>query len=82
MKAKKLVSLLVCMVMLFALTTSAFAASGTKSVTASGSMGLVLDGNKSGQSNIVTFNVSGLPTNAVVTKLELTTSSMSSVVTY
>lgn len=69
MKMKKWIGFLVMMTMVFALSVPALAASSSKTVTSSGIMGLYLEPSESGDSNVITFNVSGLPQNAVVTKV-------------
>ena len=72
MKMKKLISLFVVVVMIFAVSVPALAApaaSSSKTVTSSGTMSLYLAASASGNSNIITFSVSGLPTGAIVTKV-------------
>lgn len=75
---RKISSRFMTFVFVFVLITmSAFSASaagpthGDKKVTSSGKMGLVLEKGKSGDSSEVTFQVSGLPSNAVITRLEV-----------
>ncbi len=82
MKSRKKISVLLSFVLMmtlvFATTTTAFAATGNKKVTSSGKMSIVLNTGQTGNSSAVSFNVSGLPTNAVITKLEVNTGSLSS----
>ncbi|ASS89032.1 hypothetical protein NSS70_18225 [Aeribacillus sp. FSL K6-2848] len=81
MKAKRLISLLLVMVVVFFMTTTAFAASSSKTFTSSsgtiGSMSLYLDPGESGSSSIATINVSGLPADAVITKVVADCNTMS-----
>ncbi len=67
----RLFSILVVLIMVFAMTTTAFASSSSKTFYSTGTMSLYLAANASGKSNAITFNVYGLPTNAVVTKAEV-----------
>ena len=72
MKTKRLLSLFVCVVVVMTMvlgTTTAFAASGSKKVTSTGSMSVILKEGQSGESSSVSFRVSGLPANAKVTKI-------------
>jgi hypothetical protein len=64
--------------LVFATATTAFAATGNKKVTSSGKMSIVLNKGQTGNSSAVSFTVSGLSTNAVITKLEVNTGSLSS----
>nr|WP_288826953.1 hypothetical protein [uncultured Clostridium sp.] len=75
---KILFSALLIMTMAFTTTTSAYAATGTKKVTSSGKMSIVLNKGQTGNSSEVTFRVSGLPANAVITKLEVNPGSLKS----
>jgi len=75
---KLLFSALLIITMAFTTTTSAYAATGTKKVTSSGTMSLALKKGQSGNSSEVTFRVSGLPANAVITKLEVNPGSLKS----
>ncbi|WP_097004418.1 hypothetical protein [Lacrimispora amygdalina] len=75
---KLLFSALLIMTMAFTTTTSAYAATGTKKVTSSRTMGLALKKGQTGNSSEVTFRVSGLPANAVITKLEVNPGSLKS----
>lgn len=81
MKLRRLVSVLFLMSMMFLITTASFAASSSKTFTSSagttGSMSLYLDPNKSASSSIATINVSGLPTNAIITKIVADCNTMS-----
>lgn len=58
-------------------STNVFAASGTKKVTSSGKMSVALNVGATGDSSSVSIRVSGLPANAVITKLEVNTGSLS-----
>ncbi|KOS64536.1 hypothetical protein FJQ98_00960 [Lysinibacillus agricola] len=70
MKFTKLFSFLLVMVMMFSFTTSTtLAASSSKTVTSRDTMSLSLAKQASGDSNVITFNFSGLPSDAVVTKV-------------
>lgn len=64
--------------MVFVTTTTANAATGSKKVTSSGKMSIVLNKGQTGNSSAVSFKVSGLPANAVITKLEVNPGSLSS----
>lgn len=75
---KLLFSALLIMTMAFTATTSAYAATGTRKVTSSGTMSLALKKGQTGNSSEVTFRVSGLPANAVITKLEVNPGSLKS----
>ncbi len=75
---KLLFSALLIMTMAFTATTSVYAATGTKKVTSSGTMSLALRKGQTGNSSEVTFRVSGLPANAVITKLEVNPGSLKS----
>ena len=81
MKTKKkilsaVLSLMLVATMLFATTGEAFAATGNSKYTSSGSMSVVLNVGATGDSSSVTINVSNLPTNAKITKLEVNTGSL------
>lgn len=80
MKNKRLFSLLLTAIMIltmaFSNMTTAYAATGNKTVNSSGSMSIVLDKGNTGNSSIVSFTVSGLPVNAKVTKIEINTGSL------
>lgn len=82
MKSKKLLHVLLntilILTLVFATTTTAYAATGSKKVTSSGKMSIVLNKGQTGNSSAVSFNVSGLPVNAIITKLEVNTGSLSS----
>ncbi len=71
-----ILSLMLVVVMTFATSTSVFAASGSKKVTASGKMSVALNVGQTGDSSSVSINVSGLPSNAVITKLEVNTGTL------
>ena len=66
-KLSVLFSFILMVVLVFATTTTAFAATGNKKVTSSGKMSIVLNTGQTGNSSAVSFKVSGLPTNAVIT---------------
>lgn len=79
-KNKFLCSLLSFMlVVVMALTPSAnvSAASGNKKVTSTGKMSAILNVGASGDSTSVSIKVSGLPSNAIITKLQVNTGSLS-----
>lgn len=80
MKSKRAISfslaVLVMFTMVFATTTTAFAASGNKKVNANGSMTIALNAGQTGNSSTATFTVSGLPANAKITKLQINTGTM------
>lgn len=71
-----LLSLMLVVTMLFATSTSVYAASGQKKYTASGKMSVVVSVGETGDSSSVSIKVSGLPENAVITKLEVNTGSL------
>lgn len=71
-----LLSVMLVVTMLFATSTSVYAASGQKKYTASGKMSVVLSVGETGDSSSVSIKVSGLPENAVITKLEVNTGSL------
>lgn len=78
MRFAKLFSFLFVIVMMFSLTTStSFAASSSKSVTSAGAMSLYLAPTANGDSNVITFNVSGLPASAVVSKVVIDANNIS-----
>lgn len=80
--AKKVLSSFMAMVLVITLTmlssSTVFAASGSKKVTSSGKMSVILSVGETADSSAVSITVSGLPTNAVITKLEVNTGSLSS----
>lgn len=57
--------------------TTAYASSGSKKVTSNGSMEAILRENQSGNSNELSFRVTGLPANAVISYIEINTGSLS-----
>lgn len=57
--------------------TTAMAASGSKKITSSGKMSVVLNVGATGDSSRVSIRVSGLPANAKITKIEVNTGSLS-----
>jgi len=70
MKFTKLFGFLLAVVMLFSFTTSTtLAASSSKTFTSRDTMSLSLDKQLSGDSSVATFNISGLPSDAIVTKV-------------
>jgi len=70
MKFTKFFSFLLVVVMMFSFTTSTtLAASSSKTVTSGDTMSLTLAQQTSGDSSVATFNFSGLPSDAVVTKV-------------
>ncbi|WP_077610218.1 hypothetical protein [Clostridium sp. Marseille-P2415] len=81
MKIKRLFRLFFAMLFVFAMTfaytTAAYAAASSKTVSSSKSMSVILKEGSSGDSNIISFRVSGLPANATVTKIEVNTGSLS-----
>jgi uncharacterized protein (UPF0333 family) len=69
---KKAISLLLVIVLLVSMNVTAFAATGSKTVTTAGPMSISLTrANVSAVSNSLSFNFSSLPANAVVTKVEI-----------
>lgn len=70
-------SLALVMAMLFASSTDVLAASGNKKVTSTGKMSVVLNEGVTGDSSIATIKVSGLPANAVITKMEVNPGTLS-----
>ncbi|HHX61603.1 MAG TPA: hypothetical protein GX707_12980 [Epulopiscium sp.] len=81
MKKRRVLSSFVSLALIFTLTLASsltvFAASGNKKVTTSGKMSALLNVGQTADSSTVSFNVSGLPTNAVITKLEVNTETLS-----
>lgn len=81
MRIKKVVRRFFAMVMVMALmlTTSmtAFAATGSRTYKASSKMTIVLNPGQRGDSNTVSIRVSGLPEDAIITKLTVNTGTMS-----
>ena len=98
---KKIASMLLALVMMFSLSSVAFAApiaesqtgvaefyldelvtyassSSSRTVSSTGSMSLGLSGKTSGRSSVVNFSFTSLPANAVVSKIEVETGTMSS----
>lgn len=75
---KLMFSAVLILTMAFTSTNAAYAATGSKKVTSSGSMSIALKKGQTGNSSEVTFKVSGLPTNAVITKLEVNPGSLKS----
>lgn len=69
-------SLLLVITLTVVSSSTTFAATKTKKVTSSGKMSVALDQGTSGDSTEVRFNVSGLPANAVITKLEVNVGSL------
>jgi len=63
--------------MALAPASAAFAATGNKKVTNSGKLQLILYKGQSGDSNTLSYVVSGLPSNALVTKIEIYTGTLS-----
>ena len=78
---KKIVSwilpILLVVVMSLVTTIDVYAATGKKKVNTSGKMSVALNVGTTGNSNIVSIPVSGLPSDAVITKLEVNTGSLS-----
>lgn len=72
---RKIFSRLLALIVVFSLTmmlpTMAFAESGKKKITSSKSMSAVVKLNETKNSSEVSFTVSGLPSDAVITKLEV-----------
>ena len=70
---------LTVMVMALMLTTSmaAFAATGKRTYKTSSKMTIVLNSGQRGDSNTVSIRVSGLPEDAIITKLTVNTGTMS-----
>lgn len=72
-----LLSLMLAVVVTLAPSTNVSAASGSRKVASSGKMSAILNVGESGDSTSVTIRVSGLPSNAVITKLQVNTGSLS-----
>jgi hypothetical protein len=68
---KLIFSAVLILTMAFTTTNATYAATGSKKVTSSGTMSIALKTGQTGNSSEVVFIVSGLPTNAVITKLEV-----------
>jgi hypothetical protein len=75
MKIKRSLIFLLVFSMIFVLAfanMTAFAlSSGNKTVNSSGSMSITLNTGASGNSSVVSFTVSGLPSNSTITKFEV-----------
>lgn len=71
-----LLSLVLVVAMAFVTSTNVYAASGQKKCTSSGKMSVILSVGQTGDSSSVTINVTGLPANAIITKLEVNTGSL------
>jgi hypothetical protein len=69
-------SLALVVAMTFVTSTNVYAASGQNKYTASGKMSAILSVGQTGDSSSVTINVLGLPANAIITKLEVNTGSL------
>lgn len=71
-----LLALVLVVAMSFVTSTNVYAASGSKKYTSSGKMSVVLSVGQTGDSSSVTIDVTDLPENAVITKLEVNTGSL------
>ena len=71
-----LLSLVLVVAIAFVTSTNVYAASGQKKCTSSGKMSVILSVGQTGDSSSVTINVTGLPANAIITKLEVNTGSL------
>ncbi len=69
-------SMMLVSILLVSTVTNAYAATGSKKVTSTGSMSVALTKGSTGDSSTVSFNVSGLPANAKITKIEVYTGSL------
>lgn len=69
-------SLLLVVVLTIVTSSSVYAESGRKKVTSSGKMSVVLAKGVTGDSSTVTIKVTGLPSNAVITKLQVNTGTL------
>lgn len=81
MNKRKIISSFLALVMVFTMSivssVPVSASTGSKKVTTSKKMSLVLSVGETNDSSTIDFKVSGLPTNAVITKLEVYTGSLS-----
>lgn len=68
-RAKRLATVFVVLLLFSSMTATVFASSSSKTVTSADSMSLYLPANATGDSSVISFNLSGLPANAVVTKV-------------
>lgn len=71
-----LLALVLVVTMSFVTSTNAYAASGQKTYKASDKMSVVLSVGQTGDSSSVTIDVTNLPENAIITKLEVSTGSL------
>lgn len=73
---KRIITLVLAMALMVAPSMSVFAASGNTTKAASSKMTIILDPKERGNSSTVSINVSGLPQNAVITKMTVNTGAM------
>ncbi|MBD5543336.1 MAG: hypothetical protein HDR01_03570 [Lachnospiraceae bacterium] len=71
-----LLALVLVVAMSFVTSTNVYAASSSNTYKSSGKMSVVLSVGQTGDSSSVTINVRNLPENAIITKLEVNTGSL------
>lgn len=74
---KKIIAMGMAMMLMLAMSMTAFAATGNSTYRASSKMTIVLNPGQTGDSNVVDITVSNLPQDAVITKLTVNTGTMS-----
>lgn len=74
---KKIIAMGMAMMLMLAMSMTAFAATGNSTYKASSKMTIVLNPGQTGDSNVVDITVSNLPQDAVITKLTVNTGTMS-----
>lgn len=73
---KRIFVMLMAMTLLLGSTMTVFAASDSITKKASGKMTIILDPNETGNSTSVTITISGLPEDAIITKMTINTGTM------
>lgn len=74
---KKIIAMGMAMMLMLAMSMTAFAATGNSTYKASSKMTIILNPGQTGDSNVVDITVSNLPQDAVITKLTVNTGTMS-----
>lgn len=73
---KRVITLVMVMALMVLPSVSVLAASGSTTKASSSKMTIILDPKERGNSSTVSINVSGLPENAVITKMTINTGTM------
>jgi len=71
LKSRKMFAAFIALLILFSMNVPVFAASSSKTVTSTASMSLYLPARATGDSSVISFNVTGLPAGAIVTEVEI-----------